>query len=137
MQLPSSREHRRKRLAEARALKQTEQAERERLSAELETNAKRERQQWREQLLPYAEKLVVLVACINSSDLYSEKQAIDIGVAAWQMGGLSCMRQLHSMAMEIYRWKYTRPMAVDYISIWWDGVGSWRCEWLEEVLSSA
>jgi hypothetical protein len=135
MQLTSSREHRRKRLAEARALKQNEQAEREKLSAELETNAKRERQRWREQLLPYAEKLAVLASNINSSDSYSEKQAIDLGVAAWQMGGLNCMRQLHSIAMEIYKGKYTSPMAVDYISIWWDGVGIWRCEWFEEALS--
>lgn len=137
MQLPSSREHRRKRLAEARALKQTEQAEREKLSAELEANAKRERRQWGEQLLPYAERLAFLAAGANSLDSRSEKQAIDIGVAAWKMGGLSCMRQLHSMAMEIYKEKYAGPMAVDYISIWWDGVGSWRCEWLEDVLSSA
>ncbi|MHC4412733.1 MAG: hypothetical protein ACYSW6_07155 [Planctomycetota bacterium] len=137
MQLPSSREHRRKRLAEARALKQTEQAERKKLSTELETNAKRERQQWRQQLLPYAERLAFLAAGINNLDSRSEKQAIEIGVAVWQMGGLNCMRQLHSMAMEIYKRKYTSPMAVDYVSIWWDGVGSWRCEWLEEVLSSA
>jgi hypothetical protein len=137
MQLPSSRKNRRKRLAEARALKQAEQAEREKLSAELEINSEQEHQQWRQQLLSYAETLAFLAFNINSSDSRCEKQAIDIGVAAWQMGGLSCMRQLHSMAMETYKEKYAGPMAVDYISIWWDGVGSWRCEWLEEALSSA
>jgi hypothetical protein len=36
------------------------------------------------------------------------------------------MRELHGMAMDICRQKYDKRDIVDYISFWWDGIGSWR-----------
>ena len=134
MLLSSSRRHRRKRLVEAKAMHEKERLSKERLLAQVEANERIDRQRWNDLLLPYAEKLAVLVvnpnvAAVDSND--RETEVVDMGVSAWQMGGLNCMRQLHSMAMEICEQKYQNAKIIDYISIWWDGIGSWRSHWLD------
>jgi len=56
----------------------------------------------------------------------AEHEAVDMGLNAWQLGGVHCMRQLHDMAMAISKQKSQNKAVVDYISVWWDGIGSWR-----------
>jgi hypothetical protein len=51
---------------------------------------------------------------------------VDIGVHAWRIGGLACMRQLRDMTLGLYKEKYRSMTITDHISNWWDGVGSWR-----------
>ncbi len=131
MLLPSSREHRRKRLAQAKAARQKQRLVKEHLLAEAQAREKLERSRWIKSLLPYAEKLAALVAEEQPAYELRETEAVDIGVTAWQLGGLNCMRQLHSMTIEICKRKYANARIIDYISIWWDGVGSWRSRWLE------
>lgn len=131
MLLPSSREHRRKRLAQAKATREKERLIKERLLAELAAREEMEQDRWAQALLPYAEKLAVLVTSGEVGDEHSETEAVDIGVNAWQMGGLNCMRQLHSMAIEICRRKCPNAKIIDCISIWWDGIGSWRSHWFD------
>jgi len=36
------------------------------------------------------------------------------------------MRQLYSMTIERYKKDFQNPMDVNYLSSWWDGIGSWR-----------
>lgn len=133
MLLSSSRRHRRKRLAKAKAMHEKERLSKQHLLAEAEANERINKQRWNDLLLPYAEKLAVLMINCNMAASDSdggETEVVDMGVSAWQMGGLNCMRQLHSMAMEICAQKYQHVKIIDYISIWWDGIGSWRSHWL-------
>ncbi|MHC4571431.1 MAG: hypothetical protein ACYS0C_05070 [Planctomycetota bacterium] len=136
MLLPASRKHRLERLALVRALRQKQQEERKRLLAEIMAQEEREKCRWQEVLRPYAEKLAKLLAKRKLGDKQAESQVVDIGANAWRMGGLNCMRQLHAMAMDICQRKYQDRPIIDYISIWWDGIGSWRSRWLEGEMMS-
>jgi hypothetical protein len=131
MILPSSRAQWRRRLAEARALRERQRLTRRRLLADIEAREQEEYARWDTVLGPYADRLVAL-AC-GSFGEQREREAVDIGVTAWQIGGFNCMRRLHAMAMDRYRANCGEPAVVDYISLWWDGVGSWRSPWFSEV----
>lgn len=132
MMLPSSRKNHRKRLAKAKVVRKRERLANERMLAEMEAKEEIEQNRWREILSPYAETLAYLVTSEEISDADKLTGTIDTGVNAWQMGGLSCMQQLYSMAIEkIRESKQGDEEAIDQISIWWDGIGSWRCRWLE------
>jgi len=124
--LPTSRKHRIERLAQAKAERAKRQNDRERLLAEVLAKEELSRRRWQETLKPQAEKLAGLLAT-NRTDLKeAEREVVDMGVKAWQMGGLSCMRQLHEMVLDLCKKKYKDLIVVDYVSTWWDGIGSWR-----------
>jgi len=135
MLLPSIREHRRNRLAQAKAMREKQRLAKQRLLAEIRMKEEQERARWGEILRPNAEKLAAVAAGVEAADEHRETEAVDIGVNAWQMGGLNCMRELHSMAMEICRKKYQGSMIIDYISTWWDGIGNWRSHQLDGKVS--
>ena len=123
---PASRRHRAERLVRAKALRQNRQKNRERLLAEVVANAELERRRWREVLKPKAEKLAGMLTADEIDFKQVERQAVGIGVNAWQIGGLSCMRELRDMAMALARQRNQNKSVVDYIGAWWDGIGSWR-----------
>ena len=123
---PASRKHRAERLAQAKAQREEKQKERERLLAEVLAKEQLAQRNWQQVLEPYAKKLAELLTASETDFRKAEREAVDIGVNAWQTGGLSCMRQLRDMAIEICRKKYQDSMIVDYVSSWWDGIGSWR-----------
>lgn len=126
MLLPAaSRKHRAERLAQAKAEREERQKDRERLLAELLAKEESERLGWQEALKPQAEKLAELLVTNRANFRQAEREAVDIGVKAWQIGGLSCMRHLRDMAMDLCK-KYQDSMIIDYVSSWWDGIGSWR-----------
>jgi hypothetical protein len=132
MFLPAARAHRRDRLARAKAARQQQQVENRRLLVEIESSEQAEKDRWARSLRPYAERLAALVSDRESTAArQSETEAVDIGLAAWRMGGIGCMKHLYSMAMELCR-RQRRP-AVDCIPIWWDGIGNWRSHWLESI----
>jgi hypothetical protein len=126
MLLPTSREHRLKRLAGMRALREERERQRKRLLAEVQDRDMMDRIRWREMLRPYAEQLAQMP--VKGQTAYKEAQyeAIGIGVKAWQIGGMSCMRELHSMTTELCRSQNEEFTIIDYVSFWWDGIGSWR-----------
>ncbi len=126
MLLPTSRKHRLERLAQAKTQREKRQKNRERLLAEVLAKEEWSRRRLEEVLKPQAEKLAGLLTTDRIDFKQSELEAVDIGVNAWQVGGLSCMRQLRDMAMAICKKKYQDSMIIDYISTWWDGIGSWR-----------
>jgi hypothetical protein len=124
--LPASRKHRAERLAQAKAKREKKQKERELLLAEVLEKEQSTRCMWRQTLKPSAEKLAELLTVSKADFNKAEHKAIDIGVNAWQTGGLNCMKELRDMAIEICRKKYQDSTIVDYVSSWWDGIGSWR-----------
>lgn len=94
--------------------------------AEILAREEENQRKWQQVLQPYAEKLAGLLTADRNDFERAEGEAIDIGVKAWQTGGLSCMRQLHQMAMDLCKKKYKDLMIIDFVSAWWDGIGSWR-----------
>jgi hypothetical protein len=133
--LPASRSHRRKRLAEARALREQQQRDRDRLLEDVLASEEAARRSWQEMLKPQAEKLAALLTASETDLSRAEREAVDLGVRAWQIGGLGCMRQLRRMAMEICKERHRGAAIVDYVSAWWDGIGNWRTPSLQEMVN--
>ena len=109
MLLPLSIRHRHKRLAKAKKMREKKRLCIQYLLVEVEAKEKMDRQRWGDILSPYAEKLAALMIDGNWTSADSDRretEAVDIGVSSWQMGGLNCMQQLHSMAMDICERKY-------------------------------
>jgi hypothetical protein len=128
MILPVSRKHRTLRLARAKAEREEKQKARVRLLEDVFEKEESDRLHWQEVLKPQAEKLAGLLTADITDIKKVEREAIGIGVSAWQTGGLSCMRELRDMAIAICRQKYQNRAIIDYISFWWDGIGNWRAE---------
>jgi len=126
MLLPTSRKHRADRLAQAEAKREERRKSRQRLLADLLEKEKAGRAHWQQILKPQAEKLATLLASDSISLEQAEREAVDLGANAWQIGGLNCMKQLHDMAVGISRQKNKKEALGEYISIWWDGIGTWR-----------
>ena len=124
--VPTSRKHCTERLARAKVLRQSRQRNRERLLTEVLAKAESEQGHWHEVLKPKAEKLAGLLTTNETDFRQVEREAVSIGVNAWQIGGLSCMRELRDMAIAIARQRDQNKSVVDYIGAWWDGIGSWR-----------
>jgi hypothetical protein len=124
--LPISRKHRLERLAQAEALQQEREEKRKRLLAEVLSQNERDQSRWQEALKPQAEKLAELLITNRTDFKQAECKAIEIGTNAWQIGGLSCMQQLRDMAIAICGQRNQSSDTVDYIPVWWDGIGSWR-----------
>jgi hypothetical protein len=121
---PASRRHRAERLAQAKALRQSRQKYRESLLKDVLLKEELERRHWRKVLKPKADRLAEMLTAGEIDFKQIEREAVGIGVNAWQIGGLSCMRELRDMAMALA--KESNKSVVDYIGVWWDGIGTWR-----------
>jgi hypothetical protein len=126
MLAPAGREHRLQRLAADKRQREERQRERDALLSRLFAQQEQDRRRWQALLIPDAEKLAVLLRVNKANFEEAEHHAVDIGVHAWQIGGLDCMRRLRDMAMELYKEKYQNLTITDHISNWWDGIGNWR-----------
>jgi hypothetical protein len=124
--LPASRRYRAVRLEELRVEKEKIEAARGLVLEQVLKAEDINRKAWEDELSVHAEKLASLVVCDNKR-ADAEAVAASIGVKAWQMGGLTCMKFLHKMAMEASG-KHTGKDndEVDTISLWWDGIGRWE-----------
>ena len=126
MLLPASRRRRLERLARAKAEREKQRKNSERLLADVIAKEEAGQPRWQAVLRPQAEKLAELLTTGAGDLKQAEHEAVDMGLNAWQLGGVHCMRQLHDMAMAISKQKSQNKAVVDYISVWWDGIGSWR-----------
>lgn len=124
--LPASRKHRLERLAKVKALRQEQEQERKRLLEEVLSQDEQGRSHWYEALKPQAEELAKMLIAHQDDFKQAECKAVEIGADAWRIGGLSCMQELRNMAIAICKQKNKSRDIVDYIPIWWDGIGSWR-----------
>ncbi|MBW8039220.1 MAG: hypothetical protein FVQ85_04395 [Planctomycetes bacterium] len=136
MLLPAaSRKHRAERLANAKIEREERRRKREHQLAEALAKDESDRRRWQEALKPQAEKLAGLLATNTVDFRQAERKAAEMGIKAWQIGGLGCMRQLRDMAIGIYREQNQNKAIVDYISSWWDGIGRWRSPSLQEMIN--
>ena len=123
---PTSRRHRAERLARAKAEKARKQKERQQLLEDILAKEETERQRWQQVLRPQAEKLAGLLTTDATGFKGAGQQAVELGLSAWQLGGITCMRELRDMAIAECQQRMQNKPVVDYISYWWDGIGSWR-----------
>ena len=126
MLLPMSREHRAKRLELIRIEREKKQNKRNQLLAEVLEKEEKDKQKWKELLQLQAEELSGLLSTDKIDARQAELNAINIGAKAWQTGGIICMRELRDMAISIYKQRNQDQDVIDYISFWWDGIGSWK-----------
>jgi hypothetical protein len=126
MALPTSRNNRARRLAQAKSDRQKKQKDRLNLLEEVIAKEESDRLHWQQVLRPQAEKLAGLLTADKADLKLVKREAVGIGVSAWQTGGLSCMRELRDMAIALCEQKQQNEAVVDYISFWWDGIGNWR-----------
>ncbi len=126
MALPTSRKNRVQRQIQAKSEKEKKQRDRLSLLEEVIAKEESDRLHWQEVLRPQAEKLAGLLTADITDLKQVEREAVGIGVSAWQTGGLSCMRELRDMAIALCKQKHQNIAIVDYISFWWDGIGNWR-----------
>jgi hypothetical protein len=126
MLLPTSRKHRQERVRLARIARDEQEKEKLLLLDRLEDDVLQQKNRWANALQPHAESLVDLVSEIQTDYKDAEAKAIDIGLKAWRMGGINCMKQLHEMAIETGKTKAPDSQVEDFISMWWDGIGTWQ-----------
>ncbi len=126
MALPVSREHRHARLARQRARRQEKYRRREHLLNRINQEKLHNLQQWSHMLTKDAEELACLLHTDEAGLTKAEMRAVEIGAHAWCLGGIPCMRQLHQMALTLSEHNNSSHNLVDYITVWWDGIGTWR-----------
>ncbi|MEJ2703704.1 MAG: hypothetical protein P8Z79_14805 [Sedimentisphaerales bacterium] len=126
--LPQSRKHRAARLAQLRAERERKQRDRELLLKQVLEREEMDRRHWRELLEPEAQRLARLLANDGADLQQAEREAVGIGVRAWQTGGLTCMKELRDTAISLVRQNISEQAVVDYVSFWWDGIGNWRAK---------
>jgi Ca2+/Na+ antiporter len=129
MLFPASRTHRRARLAQAKALRAQKQQEREQLLARLEREEKYRQGQLRLTMEPLAARLAAILTNRSTKSQQKQFAAVELGVQAWQLGRLEGMKLLHEMSRErTGANSEDSPGWIDFISRWWDGIGSWTYE---------
>lgn len=131
MLLPSSRKHRRARIAQIQENRKREYEEKCNLLKEVHLAEQRNKLHWQQILEEDAKELSRLIIEGRIDDKTVQARVIELGVKAFRIGGIECMRHLYSMAGQICK---RRPQVIsnlEHIPIWWDGIGNWRSNWME------
>ena len=124
---PASRKSKAERLEKIRKKKQEVRIKREKLLAELAEKEKIEKEKQKTLLEDPADKLSdLIISGIRGSEGARNPEVIDLGVMAWQIGGLKCMMMLRDLAWEKCREKGIPSGIIDEVDYWWDGIGEWR-----------
>jgi hypothetical protein len=131
MLLPSSRKERRIRIRNTQELRKKQYEKRQNILQEINRNSQYDRLRWQQILESDANELARLISNSRVNDKKTETKVIELGVKAFRIGGIECMRHLYLMTRQICERRMQIVPNLDYISIWWDGIGSWRCKWME------
>jgi len=123
--LPSSRRHRAARLACARTMRRESHLAKERALAEVEATELKKLQRWSEALRPCARELASMAITGPTALEENRGRIIDIGIEAWQLGGVGCMRHLHAMAVDASKEEPRDTKSIEFIAPCWDGIGTW------------
>jgi hypothetical protein len=134
MYLPTSRRLRYERLAAARQQRQARQLESDLLLENLRRREASNYEQWQPVLEPMAERLAAILEGARPASGENEAETVEFGAAAWRLGGLACMRRLHEMARAEHV-RHSNMKVVDYVALWWDGIGAWRSPSLARALA--
>lgn len=135
MLLPSSRIRRRARIAQAQENRKKEYETKQNILKEIHVKGQNDRLMWQQILEADAEELSQLISHERIDDKSTETRVVEIGVKAFRIGGTECMRHLYFMTKQICERRPGVVRNLDFISIWWDGIGSWRSKWMEIELT--
>lgn len=123
--VPFSRQHRAIRLAHVKEMRRKESLAKKRALAEAEASEVKKLRIWGSVLEPKVKELAALSITSPAALEQSRGRIVDIGIAAWQLGGLGCMRHLHSMAVQTSGQDSRDTRSMDFVSACWDGIGNW------------
>ena len=126
---PGARKSRTARLEALRVEREKILKQRQKLLEELAEKERQEQREQREDLDSAAEKLSNLILSgLTGTKGATHPEVVDLGVLAWQKGGVKCMRLLRDLAWEKCSKKGIAPGIVDEVDYWWDGIGDWRAK---------
>ncbi len=126
---PDAREKRNVRLEAQRIEREQIQLKRQQLLEELAEKEREERKQQTVELDDAAEQLSDLILSgLTGTSGATHPEVVDLGVLAWQKGGVKCMRMLRDIAWDKCREKGIAPGIIDEVDYWWDGIGDWRAK---------
>ena len=120
--LPPGRHYRIKRIKSQKIIRQERHQRRQQLLEQVQLKEKDNHERWQRELQEYAQELTCLLRV--SPDHYepARQRAVEIGSIVWRYGSITCMRFLHRMVFNMPE----NAEQVDYITAWWDGIGTWR-----------
>lgn len=124
MLIPSSRRFRRIRQEQERLAHEAHCREQQELIEKLRGEEKLQRQKCACLLQPLVRQIIMLLRPPDQAPA-DAALLVDIGLAAWRIGGQPAMAQLHQAARAELAKSPENPPA-DLISRAWDGIGSWR-----------
>ena len=106
-------------------MRQKESLAKKHALAEAEASEAKKLKIWDKVLEPKAKELAALSITSPAALEQSRGRIVDIGIAAWQLGGLGCMRHLHSMAVKAAMQDSQDTKSLVFVSACWDGIGNW------------
>jgi hypothetical protein len=122
MLIPSCAAARRERLAAEAENRRLRQEQRQRLLEQIRLSQESEQEQWNQDLLPLAERILTAFQK-KSSRNFLYRESIEIGAKAWQKGGAACMEHLLKLVLRLAAEKgMPRPP----LAFWWGGIGNWK-----------
>jgi hypothetical protein len=124
MVLPGSRESRHSKILLRRAKDEERRQLQQKIIDAHEARQKQQQEQWAAKLNEKAEGLKELLRNNPLTDQQREERAVDIGIQAWQTGGIDCMKWLYDRVKEKQTGIF-EPYETVQISAWWDGIGTW------------
>ncbi|OQA00277.1 MAG: hypothetical protein BWY71_00772 [Planctomycetes bacterium ADurb.Bin412] len=131
--LPTSRRMRQVRLELARRQKEQEERQKQLLLDQITREEQEFQHRCQIRLEPLCRQLTALIGEGPEAVPAHEGKVVDIGVEAWQIGGLAAMQQLQKMAQDYCRQSWPQQaLEMGWIDVWWDGIGDWRCQPLGE-----
>ncbi|MEJ5259598.1 MAG: hypothetical protein WHS88_05350 [Anaerohalosphaeraceae bacterium] len=130
--LPACAAARRERLAAEAHMRLQREENRRRLLEQIQVSQRLEQEQWEQELLPLAQRLLRALEQ-NLPGPQLRQEAVEIGACAWQKGGVNCMRHLLRLVNRLLAEKGMPPLP--HPAFWWDGIGTWRKPSLKEVFT--
>lgn len=122
--LPDSRKLRNQRIERTRENKITHKINQQKMLQALSEAEQQQKEYWKAKLIPLAEDLNSLFGTDLGRD--SQRKIIDIGLKAWQIGGIGGMIELLRIAKnsngQIEMWGVYEK----HLSAMWDGIGEWK-----------
>jgi hypothetical protein len=129
--LPQCAQHRKQRLEAEAEQKRLKEEEKQQLLASLEQKEAQDIRLWNQTLEPTAGQLAELLSRPHLLDEQAHRTIVQAGAQAWQLGGIICMRHLHQMVLN-----KTGQIEMDYLALWWDGIGTWQKPHFSQLVSA-
>ncbi len=123
---PTSRHYRQQRQEEIRQERRERQIKRDNILAQVADREDTNRRLWSQELESTARELADLLNVDAGRYESAGRRAVELGLIAYRLGGIRCMRLLHEMALDQFQRNHPQRRLSDYIIYWWDGIGPWH-----------